>query len=60
MWNVEGSIDFGCMGLAVFSHYERYADGDIFHYFNIHWTDDSLVEYDHEEIEQGKLKVVKF
>jgi len=60
MWNVEGSIDFGCMGLVVYSHYKKYEDGDLFHYFNVQWTDDSLVEYDHEEIERDKIKVVKF
>jgi hypothetical protein len=60
MWNVEDSIDFGCMGLVVYSHYKKYEDGDIFHYFNVHWADDSGVEYDHKDIEQSKIKVVNF
>jgi hypothetical protein len=60
MWNVEDSIDFGCMGLVVYSHYKKYEDGDIFHYFNVHWADDSGVEYDHKDIKQAKIKVVNF
>jgi aminoglycoside phosphotransferase len=62
MWNVEDSIDYGCMGLVVHSKYIDYTETDegIVHYFNIQWADDSLVRYDSEEIEYGKLKVVKF
>ena len=60
MWNVEDSIDFGCMGLVVYSHYKKYEDGDIFHYFNVYWADDSGVEYDHKDIKQAQIKVVNF
>ena len=62
MWNVEDSIDFGCMGLVVYSQYIDYTETDegILHYFNIQWTDDSLVEYDQDEIIAGKIKVVNF
>jgi len=62
MWNVEDSIDFGCIGLVVYSQYIDYTScGEgILHYFNIQWVDDSLVEYDQEEIIAEKIKVVKF
>ena len=62
MWNVEDSIDFGCMGLVVYSQHIDYTScGEgILHYFNIQWTDDSLFEYDSKEIENGRIKVVNF
>lgn len=62
MWNVEDSFDDGCMGLVVHSKYIDYTetDEDIVHYFYVRWADETHVEYDHEEIKAGKIKVVKF
>ena len=62
MWNIENSNDYGCMGLVIDRKYIDYTDtGEgIVHYFNIQWTDDSLVEYDQDEIIADKIKVVKF
>ena len=62
MWNIENSNDYGCMGLVIDSKYIDYTDtGEgIVHYFNVQWTDDSLVEYDQEHIHKDNIKVVKF
>ena len=62
MWNIENSNDYGCMGLVVYSKYIDYTETDegILHYFNVQWTDDSLVEYDQEHIHKDNIKVVKF
>ena len=62
MWNIENSNDYGCMGLVIDSKYIDYTScGEgILHYFNIQWTDDSLVEYDQEHIYKDNIKVVKF
>jgi len=51
MWNVESSEDYGCMGLVVHNQYPLL--------FNVRWADNSLVEYDWEQIEYGRIKVVK-
>ena len=62
MWNIEESIDYGCMGLVLDSKYIDYTEtGEgILHYFNVLWIDDSLVEYDQEHIHKDNIKVVKF
>jgi len=62
MWNIEESIDYGCMGLVLDSKYIDYTEtGEgILHYFNVQWTDDSLIEYDQEHIHKDNIKVVKF
>ena len=62
MWNIENSNDYGWMGLVIDSKYIDYTScGEgILHYFNIQWTDDSLVEYDQEHIHKDNIKVVKF
>ena len=62
MWNIKNSRDYGCMGLVIYSQYIDYmsCDEGILHYFNIQWSDDSLVEYDQDEIIKGNIKVVNF
>ena len=62
MWNIENSIDYGCMGLVLDSKYIDYTEtGEgILHYFNVLWIDDSLIEYDQEHIHKDNIKVVKF
>jgi len=60
MWGNPSSSDYGCMGVVVKSQHIEYSDGDILAYFNVHWADGTVTEYDHTNIESRKIKVVKF
>ena len=62
MWNVIDSVDSGCVGLVIHNKFIDYTETDegIVHYFYVRWADETHVEYDIEEIENGRIKVVKF
>jgi len=55
MWNCRESEDYGCMGLVT-SLWDSYNGL----YFNVEWTDNTVVEYGSDEIEDENIKVVKF
>ena len=54
MWNCRESEDYGCMGLVT-SLWDSYNGL----YFNVEWTDNTVVEYGSDEIEDENIKVVK-
>ena len=55
MWNCRESEDYGCMGLVT-SLWDSYNGL----YFNVEWTDNNVVEYGSDDIDDNNIKVVNF
>jgi len=57
MWNISPSQDYGCMGLVTSTWH---IDDSGEPYFLVEWTDNTISEYGSSDIDNSRIKVVKF